>query len=297
VSVTYRTLVDYLPELAHVVVDVVDIGANPIDGHPPYKPLLQRGGARVIGFEPAAEAYAELEKAKGPHETYLPLAVGDGREHTLHLCAASGMTSLLEPNPDLLRHFHGFEVWARVDRTERIRTTRLDDVEAIRNIDFLKIDIQGFELEVFKHGEQKLSDAVVIQTEVEFLPLYKNQPLFTDVDSYLASRGFVLHRFWPLKSRTVRPMLVNGDIFQALGQVFDADAVYIRDFRRLDGLGEAKLEALAVVLNDLYGSFDIAFLALEALDRRRGTKLAAKYLAGLDATPGGARFTLSRPVE
>ena len=33
-------------------IDIVDIGANPIDGLPPYKPLLEKNLARVIGFEP-----------------------------------------------------------------------------------------------------------------------------------------------------------------------------------------------------------------------------------------------------
>lgn len=178
-----------------------------------------------------------------------------------------------------------------------MQTTRLDDVEEISNIDFLKIDIQGFELEVFKNGQQKLSDAVLIQTEVEFLPLYKNQPLFAEVEAHLMARGFMLHRFWPLKSRMVRPLLANGDLFLALGQVFDADAVFIRDFRRLDLLEVSKLEALATLLHDLYGSFDIAFLALEEIDRRRGTNLAEKYLRGLNATPGAARFTLARAMS
>lgn len=94
-SIHYRALSEYVPELAKVVVDVVDIGANPVEGDPPYKPLLAAGRARVVGFEPAPDAFARLEASKGPNETYLNRAVGDGQEHTLHLCAASGMTSLL----------------------------------------------------------------------------------------------------------------------------------------------------------------------------------------------------------
>ena len=170
-SVTYRLIGEYLPELAGAIVDVVDIGANPIDGSPPYAGLLASSRARVVGFEPAPKAYAELERRKGPHETYFPLAVGDGEEHTLHVCASSGMTSVLEPNDELLGEFHGFSGWAKVVSKERVKTTRLDDIDAITNIDFLKMDIQGFELTVLRNGQKKLAGAVLLQLEVEFLPL------------------------------------------------------------------------------------------------------------------------------
>ena len=67
-------------------VRIVDIGANPIDGTPPYPPLLMAGRAQVVGFEPNLAALAELNSKKGFSETYLPHAVGDGQRHTLHVC-------------------------------------------------------------------------------------------------------------------------------------------------------------------------------------------------------------------
>src|SRR5437016_7086753 len=73
---------------------VVDVGANPIDGDPPYKPMLAKGLCTVIGFEPQADALAELDRRKGPRECYLPYAIGDGREHVLHVCRERGMSSL-----------------------------------------------------------------------------------------------------------------------------------------------------------------------------------------------------------
>ena len=61
---------------------VVDIGANPIDGDPPYKDLLQKRGCRVTGFEPQVEALAMLNKRKSELETYLPNVIGDGNPAT-----------------------------------------------------------------------------------------------------------------------------------------------------------------------------------------------------------------------
>lgn len=48
--------------------EVVDIGANPIDGDPPCKPMLDAGLCRVTGFEPQAEPLAELRRRQGPNE-------------------------------------------------------------------------------------------------------------------------------------------------------------------------------------------------------------------------------------
>lgn len=86
---------------------VVDIGANPLnsDGAPPYKPLLDKGLCTVTGFEPQAEGHARLAAQKGPHETYLPYAIGDGAPGTLKVCAARGMSSLLWPDPRMLAVF------------------------------------------------------------------------------------------------------------------------------------------------------------------------------------------------
>jgi len=87
------------------LIEVVDIGANPIDGEPPYKPLLASGLCRVTGFEPQQEALAQLQKIKGPNERYLPDVVGDGEKHMLNVCRASGMTSLFKPDPATLSLF------------------------------------------------------------------------------------------------------------------------------------------------------------------------------------------------
>ncbi len=276
---------------------IIDVGANPIDGAPPYRTLLDQNRANVIGFEPDADAFARLQQIKGPHETYHQTAVGDGRQHTLHVCAASGMTSLLMPNMDLLSRFHGFDQWAKVVRTIPVSTVTLDSVPGAHPADMLKIDIQGFELEVFRHAPRVLSSLLVIQTEVEFLPLYQQQPLFAEVELFLRGQGFMLHRFWPLKSRTVRPMLINGDIYYGLGQVFDGDAIFIPAFDRWPSLSVPRLAALAMLLHDLYGSFDLAHALLSQIDQRTGGRDAPAYLAALNSVPNAARFEAVPEVQ
>jgi hypothetical protein len=74
---------------------IVDVGANPIEGAPPYQSLLVEGLCLVTGFEPNLEALAELEAKKSARETYLPYAIGDDSRKTLNLCRHSGWTSTL----------------------------------------------------------------------------------------------------------------------------------------------------------------------------------------------------------
>jgi len=275
-DLTFRALVADAPRIK-----VIDIGANPIDADPPYAAMLRAGAAEVVGFEPNRAALDLLNARKGPLERYFPHAVGDGQRHCLHICQAPGMTSLLEPDPAVLALFHGFPDWGRVMSTEPVDTIRLDDVPETAGADLLKLDIQGAELMVLRHAEARLRDAVVIQAEVEFLPLYKDQPLFSDIDMFLRARGFVLHRFFPAVSRAVQPMVVNADPYAGLGQLVWADAVFIRDFARMDALDDRQLLAMAAILHDCYAAFDIAFRLVAEHDRRHGGARAPAYLAGL----------------
>jgi len=260
------------------LIDVVDIGANPNDGVAPYKNLLDENLARVFGFEPNEDALGRLNAMKGPNETYIGKAVYDGSQQQLKICQAEGMTSLLEPNMKLLRYFNGFPRWGKVKERLPIQTIRLDDVEEIQNIDYLKIDIQGGELEVFKNATNSLDKCCVIQTEVEFLPMYEGQPLFSEVEMFLRGLGFVFHRFSSLVSRIIKPLQINNDVLGELSQVTWADAIFIKDFTKFNELDQVNLKKTAVILNDIYGSFDIVMRALMVIDEKSNTNYSKQYL-------------------
>lgn len=259
-------------------IKIVDIGANPIDGEPPYAALLKSGRAELVGFEPNLQAHAALQEKKGPRETYLPVAIGDGGRHTLHHCHAPGMTSLLQPNPDVLALFHGFPDWGRVVRTEEVDTVRLDDVPETQSLDLLKIDIQGAELMAFENATRRLADTLVIQTEVEFLPMYRGQPLYAEIDLFLRRHGFMLHRFEPLVSRVVKPLVLGGDIRAGYSQLVWADAIFVRDLTRLDRLNDGQLLRMAVILHECYRANDLALHLLLAYDALAGTTYGPRYL-------------------
>ena len=260
---------------------VVDIGASPIDGAPPYKGLLDAGLCHVTGFEPQPEQLAQLNRSKGPHELYLPHVVGDGAEHSLQLCRSVGFTSLLEPDPASLALFEFYQPLGQVLARERVQTRRLDDIDEIESLDFLKIDIQGGELSVFQNGRNKLAQAVFIQTEVSFVTLYQNQPAWGEVDLELRAQGFMPHCFANIKHWPIAPAVIDGDPAKPLNQLLEADVVYIRDVRDMGTLSDVQLRHMALIAHVCYGSRDLSLRCLMALQERKAVveDAVAQYLA------------------
>jgi len=279
---------------------VVDIGANPRltgPGAPdanlahsslPYKRLLDLGLCTVTGFEPQAEALAELLRRQGPRERYLPYAIGDGSEHTLHLCKARDMSSLFPLDPERLALFNEFPLLGQVDREIRVPTRRLDEIDEIQDIDFLKIDIQGAELEAFRSGQRKLAKAVAIQTEVSFITLYRGQPAIGEIDVCLRDMGFIPHCFADVKLWPIAPMIINGNPRQPAHQLLEADIVYVRDFSRPENLGAEQWKHLALIAHHCYGSVDLALRAILAVAKLGaiGPDAYSRYLAILRAQAG-----------
>jgi FkbM family methyltransferase len=256
---------------------VVDIGANPVDGPAPYSGMLAAGRCTVVGFEPQPEALAALHAAAGPNETYLPDAIGDGAEHVLHVAAESGMTSLLEPDPDRLAMFPGFAQWGAVVGREPVRTRRLDDIESIAAMDLLKIDVQGAELLVFRNAPRLLSRAMAVHVEVSFMPLYRDQPSFGDVDTELRSHGLVPHSLEALKKWPLARAEADAQVAMPPRQLLEADVLYVRDPLTFAAAGDDELGALACIAHEVYASHELVYTCLRELERR---SLASPGAAG-----------------
>jgi FkbM family methyltransferase len=241
---------------------VVDIGANPIGSAPPYKNMLTQGLCTLIGFEPQPEVLAKLDRTKGPHEQYLPYAIGDGRERVLHVCAASGMTSLMEPDRERLALFNDFRLLGLVESKRRVTTRRLDEVQEVDHLDLLKIDVQGGELDVFKGARRLLRRAVAVHTEVSFIPLYRDQPPFGTVDTFLRTMGFVPHCFTNVMRWPLAPMVIGGNRRQPVHQLLEADIVYVRDFTHCENMDAEQWKHLALVAHYCYRSIDLVLRAI-----------------------------------
>jgi FkbM family methyltransferase len=243
----------------------VDVGANPIDGEPPYKAMLAAGLCEVLGFEPQPEALAHLERAKGPRETYLPYTLGDGTSRTLNVCELEGMTSLLVPDPARLALFNLFPIWGTVKQQIPVTTRKLDDIAEIAHLDFLKMDTQGAEREILAHGRAKLANTVVIQTEVSFVPLYENQPSFGEMDLALRELGFLPHCVTGTKIWPIAPMVVGDAPNRGIRQLLETDMVYVKDFSRPENMSAEQWKHLALIAHHCYGSYDLALKSILTL--------------------------------
>lgn len=245
---------------------VADIGAADIAEAPPYRPLLKAGLARLNAFEADARQHQRLRETYGETLRLFTEIVGDGTEQTLHLAApASGMTSLLKPDARRLEFFNGFSRFGEVQATERVRTTRLDDVEGLPDLDFLKMDIQGGELQALEHGQARLARCAMIHLEVSFVPLYEGQPSFGDIDVWMRSHGFLPHRFTEVKQWSVSPILRDNDLRKPFHQLLEADIVYMRDPADPD-LSADVLKKTALLAHCCYDSPDLAGHLLARLE-------------------------------
>jgi len=248
---------------------VVDVGANPIDGDSPYKHMLSKGLCSVIGFEPQADALAKLNRNKGNLETYLPYVIGRGGPAELKVCRYPGWTSLLQPRQAALHVFPQFQSNASVTSYVPVQTHRLDDVSEVQPFDFLKIDVQGGELDVFEGARQHLQHAVAIQTEVSFIALYKGQPTFGVIDQTLRGMGFVPHCFASVKNWPIAPLnLPQGEEAAPPHQLLEADVVYVKDFIDPVQMNSEQLKHLALLMHHCYGSVDLVGRCIDLLQRQ-----------------------------
>lgn len=283
------------PHLREPIV-IVDAGAmDPTfkQGAPEYVPDF---GTRyeTIGFEPLEDECALLNKYLSKGCKFLPYALGDGTERVFHRCSYEPTSSIYPPDQELLGHFQKMRELHEVVKSWPVKTVRLDDLAEVSHVDYLKCDVQGAELDVFRGAERLLGDALVVEAEVEFVPLYKGQPLFAEVDVFLRGRGLVFHFFPALFGRAFKPMLMRGDGELAFRQQLWGDAVYVRDFTRLAELSPERLLKYAAIVHDVYQSYDLAHKALMEYDRRRGSGLAGAYFELVRAAGAGAGVMISR---
>ncbi len=168
---------------------ILDVGSN--EGQFAEKILSIFPSAEIYCFEPLPEVFEKLKLNFKDRSNfhYYNYALGDfSVEMDIHRNEYSPSSSLLEML-DLHKSNFDFAVKSEVTR---IQTRTLDSIFStpILNPVLLKIDVQGYEMQVLKGAELVLQQANVIIIETSFYELYKNQPLFEDIYSYLISKDF-----------------------------------------------------------------------------------------------------------
>jgi len=273
------TRLDFLIGLVGLknAVQVLDVGANPIEGEVSYQGLLNTGHAQVVGFEPQADALAALNERKSDAETYLPHALGDGKKHKLRVYQGSGFASLFGPDTESSA-LMGFAKDMQVIDEIPVSTKKLDSLKDVPPVDFLKIDVQGAETSIINHGTKKLKDALVVQTEVRMFPLYDAEPRYGDLEKALTDQGFEFLQFVHVKHVALAKKYKKRIKYREFAQAVDGDAYFVRDLRKIEDYSNDQLRKLAVLADGVMRCWDLTLFALDQL-RRRGVVEEA----GIDA--------------
>lgn len=253
------------------------------DRKEPFYPLLDAfPGSRIIGFEVDPATCDAMNKAAPEGVHYYPVALGRANEtRPFHVTEHPACCSLYRPNAALIGLYQEMQ-YATLRHVTQIETQSLDhfvQTQGIGTADFIKIDIQGAELDVFQGGGTTLAGVAAIVSEVEFLPHYLDQPLFGDVCAHLAGLGLMFHKFVTMSSRSLRPMVLNNDAASGPQDLW-ADAMFVRHVQAIDSLPPVQTAKLAI-LAYLYGSIDLTFFCLSSHDRQAGTTLHAAFRQAL----------------
>lgn len=277
----YETLAELIGPAR--LTSVVDIGLGPVGQPSPYGAMLDKRLCSVVALAPQVDERVPPSKLRSDLEIHLPHMAGDGKPAVLRICEAPGMNSLLAPNPQVLDCFPLFAGFGRVIGERPAETRRLDDIAEIAALDFLKIDMQGSEVAVFGGGRERLSEAVAVQTEVCFMPLYKDQPLFADIDEALRAHGLIPHIFDQVNKALIEPLAFTHKPYHTFNHGVFCDIVYVRDFSRIEAMSVEQLKHLAMIAHYCFRSYDLALKCMEDLEARKAVAADAidRYLAAV----------------
>lgn len=199
----------------------------------------------IYGFDPDAEECERLSKVyAGQNVTFVPLGLAETPgKRLLYITKEPACSSLYRPDP-YLTETYPILACAQEVSTRELETTTLDswaNESRVHSIDYLKIDTQGSELNILKGATSILKTVRALEVEVEFNPIYIDQPLFSDVDAFLRSQGFVLLKLTNqvhYSDQSQNCSIMNHDTvhFDSLsvqyetygGQLYWADAHYVR---------------------------------------------------------------------
>lgn len=193
-------LVDLLAKLR--VNCFLDIGAN--KGELAKRLRMAGYKGRIVSFEPNRGDCAFIERLAARDPAWRVYPVGLGSENAVrpfHIIDAGANRTDLSSFLDFDAEAH--ERLTRdgapaLARTEEVEIKRLDSIfgELVEGIDeprvFLKVDTQGFDLEVIKGAAGCLDRILGFRSEISVEPIYKDSPHYTEVLAYYESLGFKL---------------------------------------------------------------------------------------------------------
>lgn len=190
-----------------------DIGARG-DLTYPWSFLERNNLLQVIGFEPDKEEFKRLSQ-KFPTRKYYPYAASDKEEdRILFLTKDIFRSSIHPPNIEYIKKNHLDNTWKvrEIVGEEKISCKRIDNL--LDDIDFLKIDTQGFEFEVIEGSSEILKKSCGLIAECWTSPIHKNQKQAFKVMEIMNDNNFQLfsHQYGNWESKYSNIFAKNAKI-------------------------------------------------------------------------------------
>ncbi len=192
---------------------------------------------QIIGFEPDLKECTRLNKKyKSSQHKFYPIALsktaGKRKFYITNYPASSGF---YKPNMEFYKRLPS-EKNMSIRKIVTIKTITLDSFlkkNKTSKIDFIKLDIEGAELDVLKGAKEILKKSVFgLSIEISFNPLHINRPTFSQLDSLLSSLGFTFFdlSMYRYGRRGLSPNLFSKKTSPTeFGQAIIGQAVYLKD--------------------------------------------------------------------
>lgn len=158
---------------------------------------VENGIQEMVVFEPLTCNFNILqEKVKDINANIQGYQVALGSEKgtaTMYLSSNHAQSSsILKPKQHLELHPE-----VSFDETEDVEVDVLDSYD-IGNCNFINIDVQGYELEVFKGAKETLNKIDYVYCEVNRGEVYEGNALVEEIDEFLSGYGFErVETKWP----------------------------------------------------------------------------------------------------
>lgn len=198
---------------------VLDVGAN-VGQYRDYLRDQVGYSGLIISFEPHPMCIAKLqERARDDPKWIIHGHALGASKGTLDFNQTKDteFSSFLQPEVDRFagQYIGKFNV---VERSAPVLVNTLNDIysDLVRkngfSHPFLKMDTQGFDLQVIKGSSAILGNFFAIQSEVSNLPIYEGIPTMADTLKFFNAQGFDLGTFFPANPNQF-PVVVDFDTY------------------------------------------------------------------------------------
>lgn len=203
---------------------------------------------RAIFFEPDQRSFLELKNSG--LEVIDKALWSKTTQREFYLTKKLHTSSMYLPNRTYLDLFPDSTRYDIV-KTTKVAVTELDNLVNIHNQPhFLKLDIQGAELEVLKGSVNTLKNILGLEVEVNFKEIYKNIPLANDVEKFLYNQGFVLNDFLTYFRWAKSPQrIIDKDEIIRFGEIVHGDALFLRTPEKIIEISKNLSEPISLFEN------------------------------------------------